>query len=138
VAYWLVKTEPGAYSFADLQAKQEDMWEGVRNYQARNFLQQMQVNDAVLVYHSGKKPQVVGTATVSKAAYADPTAPTQGTAWVAIDLKAGQTLPQPVSLKQIKGHEALQNMALLKQSRLSVVPLTQAEHDLILALSKYA
>jgi predicted RNA-binding protein with PUA-like domain len=134
VNYWLVKTEPEEYSWDDFTRDGSTFWDGVRNYQARNNLQAMQNGDVVLFYHSGDERAVVGTATVSKTAYQDPT--TDETAWVCVDLKKGKRFKNPIALTAIKATPALANMALLKQARLSVVPVLQTEFDVIDAMGR--
>lgn len=131
--YWLVKSEPEAYSWADLLRDGGTDWTGVRNYQARNFLQQMQPGDLVLYYHSVSEKRVVGIAEVAAPAAPDATAEA-GSGWVAVLLKPQQALPQPVSLARIKQDERLGQIGLLRQSRLSVMPLKAAEFDTILEL----
>lgn len=130
--YWLVKSEPDVYSWDTFVSDKQTFWDGVRNYQARNNLQAMAKGDAVLFYHSGDERSVIGTASVSKTAYQDPT--TDETAWVVVDLKAGKKLKRPVSLAQIKAHPAMTNIGLIKQGRLSVIALTEAEYMLIFEL----
>ena len=132
--YWLVKQEPGSYSFADLQKEVKTDWTGVRNYQARNNLREMKKGDKVLFYHSGDEKAVVGLAKVSKAAFQDPT--TDETAWVAVQLEAGKPVKNPVTLASIKKNPKLENIALLKLSRLSVVPITVDEFNEIILMSK--
>ena len=131
--FWLVKSEPEAYSFADLQRDGYTSWDGVRNYQARNNLNLMQPGDLAIVYHSVSEKAAVGIARVTKAAYPDPTA--NEPAWVSVELAPEKPLKNPVSLAQIKATPALANMGLLRQSRLSVTPLTPDEYAAILALS---
>jgi predicted RNA-binding protein with PUA-like domain len=130
--YWLVKSEPDAYSWDDLEKEQEGIWDGVRNYQARNNLAQMQLNDLVLFYHSVTEKCVVGIATVSQTAFPDPT--TEDNRWWAIKLKPVQKLAHKVTLQHIKQHDELQGIALLRQSRLSVMPLSQQEFEVIVRL----
>ncbi|MBI5769313.1 MAG: EVE domain-containing protein [Verrucomicrobia bacterium] len=130
--YWLVKTEPSTYAFADLQRDGRTDWTGVRNYAARGHLNAMHPGDRVLVYHSGDDKAVIGTAEVTRAAFSDPTADEPG--WVAVELKAGQPLAQPITLAQVKATPALAKMALIRLSRLSVQPVTAAEFKLILKL----
>lgn len=130
--YWMVKTEPNSYSWEDFVKKGEDVWDGVRNYQARNFLREMQVGDPVLFYHSGKDKAVVGVAEVSREAFPD----LKDEAWVAVGLTVKQTLPKPVSLEKIKAEDRLSDMLMLRQSRLSVMSVTKEEFSLILSLSK--
>jgi len=130
--YWMVKTEPSSYSWQDFSKKGEDVWDGVRNYQARNFLKEMNQGDHVLFYHSGKDKAVVGVAEVSAAAFPDP----KDEAWVAVSLKVKQALKNPVTLETIKGEDRLSEMLMLRQSRLSVMSVTKDEFNLILNLSK--
>lgn len=130
--FWLVKQEPEELSFADFAARGAARWDGVRNFQARNHLREMTAGDAVLWYATGKVKAVVGAAAVARAAYPDPTA--QAGDWSAVDLRAGAALPRPVPLAQMKADPALAACALLRQGRLSVVPLTAAEHARIRAL----
>ena len=132
MASWLVKQEPTAYAFARFQAEKETAWTGVRNFQARNNLRAMRKGDRIFYYHSVEERQVVGTATVARTAYPDPTA-TEGD-WSCVDLRAGKALPQPVTLERIKADAKLKEIALVRQSRLSVVPLTEAEGDRLAAL----
>lgn len=130
--YWLVKSEPETYSWADLVRDGRTCWDGVRNFQARNNLQQMQPGNMVLFYHSVSEKAIVGIAKVDKAAYPDPT--TDDAKWVAVDLVPFRAFKDPVTLDQIKKDERLQNIALLRQSRLSVMPLQAEEFDVLLAL----
>lgn len=130
--HWLVKSEPEKYSWADLVKDGRTMWDGVRNYQARNNLQQMQPGDLVLFYHSVSEKSVVGIAKVEKAAYPDPTA--DDDKWVVVDLVPFRDFKEPVTLEQIKEDKRLENIALLRQSRLSVMPLKAEEFDVLLAL----
>lgn len=127
---WLVKTEPDSYAFADLMAEGRTEWTGVRNAAARVHLRAMAVGDPVLVYHSGKEKAVVGTATVARAAQPD-----GDEGWVSVELAAGDPLPHPVPLTAIKGDPALAGLAMVRQSRLSVSPVTDAEWAAILALA---
>lgn len=130
--YWLVKSEPETYSWADLVRDGRICWDGVRNYQARNNLQQMQPGDMVLFYHSVSEKAVVGIAKVDKAAYPDPTS--DDSRWMAVDLVPFRDFRDPVTLEQIKQDKRLENIALLRQSRLSVMPLKPEEFDVLLAL----
>ncbi|WP_144604159.1 EVE domain-containing protein [Algoriphagus algorifonticola] len=130
--YWMVKSEPNSYSWEDFEGKGEDVWDGVRNYQARNYLKEMEVGDAVMFYHSGKEKAVVGIAKVSVSAFPDP----KDEAWVAVNLKAHQKLNKPVTLSQIKSEDSLSELPILKQSRLSVLPMSKEEFETILKMSK--
>ena len=131
--YWLVKQEPSSYSFADFTKEKKTDWTGVRNYTARNNLKAMKKGDKVFYYHSGEGKEVVGLATVSKTHFPDPTA-TDGD-WVAVELQAGKALKKPVTLAAIKANSKLKSIALVRLSRLSVVPLTEDEFDEILRMS---
>ena len=130
--YWLVKQEPEAYSWDDLVRDRGTEWTGVRNFQARNNLRQMKVGDRVLFYHSGEQKAVVGIAQVAKAAYPDPSA--DEPQWVAVDIKPLKPLSAPVPLTTIKAEPKLANMLLVRQSRLSVMPVTKEEFETIVAL----
>jgi len=123
--YWLVKQEPDDYAWDDFVRDGRTAWTGVRNYAARNHLRAMRAGDAVYFYHSGDAKAVVGIARVVRAAYPDPTAGEDG--WVAVDLAPVEPLPRPVTLAQIKADPALKEIALVRQSRLSVMPLRAAE-----------
>ena len=126
--HWLVKTEPEAYSFAQLQKDKTTAWTGVRNYTARINLRAMAKGDEIFVYHSMSDKAIVGLATVVKAAYPDPTVePDEKGEWVCVDLKAGKAFPKPVTLEAVKAHRTLKEMQLVRQSRLSVAPVTEAE-----------
>ena len=129
---WLVKQEPGAYPFAQLVEDGGTRWDGVRNAQARIHLRAMKRGDTVLYYHSGDEKAVVGVAKVAKAGYPDPTA----AEWVAVDLAPVKPLPFPVTLAAVKAEPALRNMGLVRQSRLSVMPVTAQELELILAMAQ--
>jgi predicted RNA-binding protein with PUA-like domain len=131
--YWLVKSEPGAYSWAQLVQDGKTAWTGVRNYQARINLRAMKRGDAVCFYHSGGEKQVVGLARVAKEAYPDPTA-NEGD-WVCVDLDPVKPLKSPVPLSVIRADPAFKDMKLVKQSRLSVTPLTLGEFARVLELA---
>ena len=130
--HWLVKQEPTKYPFAQLLRDKKTTWDGVRNPQARNNLAAMKKGDEVLYYHSNVGQEVVGRCTVAREAYPDPT--TDDPRWVAVDLAAGKALTRPVTLAEIKADPALREVALIRQSRLSVMPLTKAEFDHIVRL----
>jgi len=132
--YWLVKSEPSTYSWDDLVRDGRTAWTGVRNYAARIHLKGMQPGDEVLFYHSGESRCVVGLARVTKAAFPDPTADEPG--WIAVELKPLRALARPVTLAQIKADGALKEIALVRQGRLSVMPLKPAEFARILAAAK--
>ena len=132
--YWLVKSEPSAYSWADFVTENGTDWTGVRNYQARNNLRLMQPGDLVLFYQSVTQPQVLGLAEVAAPAAPDPTAPA-GSPWLAVALRPVRALPRPVPLAAIRAEGRLSQLALLRQSRLSVVPVRAAEFDVMLELA---
>ena len=124
-AFWLVKQEPSSYSWSDFVAEGETSWTGVRNFAARNNLRRMQKGDEVLFYHSGEEKAVIGIAKVTRVAYPDPTAK-EGD-WSTVDLAAVRPLRLPVTLREIKANSQLKGIALVRQSRLSVMPLSEAE-----------
>lgn len=132
--HWLVKSDPETYSWHNLVNDGSTSWDGVRNYAARNHMKGMKKGDKVLVYHSGGESSVVGIATVQKEFYQDPT--TNEDAWVSVFLKAEKPLKKPVTLSQIKVDKRLKNMLLVKIGRLSVMPVTAEEFDVILEMSK--
>ena len=132
--HWLVKQEPSDYSWDDFVRDGRTEWTGVRNYQARNNLQAMRCGDRVLYYHSVAGKEVVGEAEVLREAHPDPTADDEK--WVCVDLKPLQPLARPVTLEEIKSEPKLAETALLRQSRLSVMPLTAAEYGEVIRLSK--
>ncbi len=132
MAYWLVKTEPGAYAWADLVRDKQTAWTGVRNFLARNNLRAMKRGDHCLVYHSVSEKAVVGVARVMRGARPDPTA--EEGDWSCVDIAPIFALERSVTLAQIKADPALRDMALLRQSRLSVCPVAPAEFDRIVAL----
>lgn len=132
--HWLVKQEPEDYSWDDLKRDGKTQWTGVRNFQARNHLKQMKVGDDVFFYHSGKEKCVVGIASVSKAAYPDPTAKEEG--WIAVDIAPLKKLANPVSLADIKANTKLSDLLLVRQSRLSVMPIGESEFDEIVRMGK--
>ena len=132
--YWLVKQEPNSYSFDDFRKDGKTDWTGVRNYTARNNLKAMAKGDKVFYYHSNEGKEIVGMATVSKTFFPDPTAK-EGD-WVAVELEAGKPIKNPVTLAAIKANPKLKDIALVRLSRLSVVPITNDEFDEIMLMSK--
>jgi predicted RNA-binding protein with PUA-like domain len=132
--HWLVKQEPEAYSWEDFVRDGLTTWDGVRNYQARNNLKGMQPGDPVLFYASGYSKSVVGIAEVTKAAFADTSAEEPG--WVAVELRPVRPLANPVALARIKADPALAAIALVRNSRLSVMPLARDAFVRILGLGK--
>ena len=127
--YWLVKTEPEEYSFDDLCRDKEVVWDGIRNYQARNNLKQMKNNDQVLVYHTGKSKEIVGVAKVVNEYSFDPSDDTK--TWGIVKLAPVKKLKVPFDLTKIKKEKILSNLPLLKQQRLSVMPLGKLEFEFI-------
>lgn len=130
--WWLVKSEPEAYSFAQLEKDGSTAWTGVRNFQARNNLRAMKKGDSVLFYHSVSDKQVVGVAKVLREAYPDPTA-TEGD-WSCVDLEPAKSMAKPVTLDALKADAVTQNLPLIRQSRLSVTPVTKEQFDRIIKL----
>lgn len=133
MSWWLVKSEPDAYSWADLVTEGTGTWDGVRSHQAANNMKRMQVGDDLLFYHSVSEKAIVGTARVTRTAEADPTDDTGK--WVAVELTADTPWDRPVTLKAIKADPRLADMALVRQSRLSVCPVTDDEAAVIRELS---
>lgn len=131
--YWLVKSEPFVFSFADLEREGRTMWEGVRNYTARNNLRAMRNGDLVLFYHSNEGLEIVGIATVIKEAYPDPTA--EKGDWSVVDLAPEKRLKKTVPLSVIKTTPVLQQIGLVRQGRLSVMPLQPEEFQVILQMA---
>lgn len=134
--YWLVKQEPTAYAWETFVKDKKTAWTGVRNFQARNNLRAMKKGDKVFYYHSVVGKEVMGVAEVSRAAYPDPTA--EEGDWSCVDLKPVKTFKHPVTLDRIKKDRRLKDLALLRQSRLSVMPVTAAEFSAIEELSASA
>ncbi len=132
--HWLLKSEPDAYSWDDLSRQKRGVWDGVRSFQARNNLRAMKVGDLALFYHSVSERRVVGVARVVREAYADPTAK-EGD-WSVVDVAPHQALAFPVTLDTIKADPLLREMAIVRQSRLSVAPVTKQQFDRVLALAK--
>ena len=133
INYWLLKSEPDAWSWDNQVKEGASMWDGVRNYQARNNLKEMKKNDLCFFYHSVTERSIVGIVKVVKEYYPDPTDKTGR--FVVVDVKAIKKLKNPVSLDQIKENSKLQDIALVKQSRLSVMPLKKIEWDVIIKMS---
>ena len=130
--YWLVKSEPFKYSWSQFESDKKTFWDGVRNYQARNNLKAMKKGDLVMFYHSNEGMEVGGIAEVIKEAYQDPT--TDDQKWVVVDLKPKNKLKKPVTLTQIKADPMLAQIGLVKQGRLSVMPLKREEFDRIVEM----
>ena len=132
--YWLLKSEPSTWSWEDQVKASVDMWDGVRNYQARNNLISMKKKDLCFFYHSVSEKQIIGIVEVVKENYPDPT--DKMGKFVVVDVKAKKRLKRPVSLEEIKSTAKLSNIALIKQSRLSVMPLKKIEWDMIIKISE--
>jgi len=128
--YWLVKSEPSAYSFDQLVKDGRTTWDGVRNFQARNNLKAMRVGDEVLYYHSNEGLAVVGVARVTREAFPDP----KDAQWIAVELAPVKALKTPVPLADIKRDAVLKEMVFAKQGRLSVSPVTKAQFERVLKL----
>lgn len=134
MAYWLLKSEPGDYSIDDMERDNVEPWDGVRNYQARNNMMKMKVGDQAFFYHSVSQKSIVGIVRVVKEHYPDPK--DTSNRFVCVDVKFSKRLKNPVTLESIKATSKLQDIALVKQSRLSVMPLTPTEWDEILQISQ--
>ena len=134
VNYWLLKSEPSTWSWEDQVNACIEMWDGVRNYQARNYLMNMKKKDLCFFYHSVSEKLIIGIVEVVKEYYPDPTDKTGK--FVVTDVKTKRKLKKAVSLEEIKSTPKLSNMALIKQSRLSIMPLTKHEWDIIIKISE--
>ena len=133
-SHWLVKSEPFKYSWDKLKADKKAVWDGVRNFEARNNLRAMKKGDLVFFYHSNEGKEIVGIASVAKEAYADPTA-TEGD-WSVVELTPKKALAQPVTLAIVKADKTLVDFALVRKSRISVIPVTPTEFARVLELGK--
>ena len=133
INYWLLKSEPSTWSWEDQKKSKIDMWDGVRNYQARNNLMKMKIGDQCFFYHSVSEKRIVGIVKVVKEHYPDPTDKTGK--FVVVDVEALKDLDNPVSLEQIKNNKKLKNIPLIKQSRLSVMPILNSEFREIINIS---
>ncbi len=133
MAYWLAKSEPSVYSWDDLVKEKQTCWSGIRNYAARIHMRNMKKGDEVFFYHSNEGVEIVGIAKVIKEAYPDPT--TDDDRWVAVDLKSVRKLMKPVSLDAIKKEKKLAEMALVRISRLSLQPVSDAEWKIVMAMA---
>lgn len=132
--YWLIKSEPNAYSWDDLVKLGRDHWDGVRNYQARNNLKKMTIGDEALFYHSVNEKAIVGIARVVRDFYPDPT--TDDDRWVVVDFEPLKPLKRKVTLEEVKAIPQLSNMSLVKNTRLSVQPVTRREYEIIIKMSE--
>ena len=133
-SFWIIKQEPSQYNWKQFEKDRETYWDGVRNYQARNNLKNMKKGDNLLFYHSVVGKEIVGIAEVTREAYPDPT--TDDERWVVVDLKPIKPFKVPVTLEEIKMHKELSEIALIKQARLSVMPITKKEFQILLKLGK--
>ena len=132
--YWLVKSEPFKYSWDDFVKEGKSIWDGVRNYQARNNLKEMKKGDWVFFYHSNEGMEVIGLAEVKREFFQDPT--TEDPRWVVVEIVPIKKFNKTVTLKMMKSDDRLSNLALIKQSRLSVTPVGKQEFDIILSLAE--
>lgn len=132
MAYWLLKTDPEAYSWDDLVRDKKTQWDGVRNFQARNYLAKMKANDVAFIYHSMEERRIVGIARIVSGPYPDPKA----TTWTVVDVQAWKAMTLPVTLTQIKLRKSLAKMLLVTHSRLSVMPLTLGQAKALLTMGK--
>ena len=134
MAHWLVKSEPSAYSWEQLEKDKHTVWDGIRSYAARNHLRAMKKGDEVLFYHSNEGLEIVGIAKVKKEAFQDPS--TDEDAWVAVELQPYKKLKKPVNMVKIKADKRLKDMALVRIGRLSVQPVTDKEWNAIMELAE--
>lgn len=132
MAFWLLKTEPGTYSWDNFVTDKKTTWDGVRNFQARNHLKAMKKGDFAFIYHSGVGKEIIGLAKISKEYFPDP----KDKDWVAVEISISKKLKQPVSLASIKSNKKLANMMLVKSSRLSVQPVREAEFDTVIEMTE--
>lgn len=132
MAYWLLKTDPDTYSWDDLVKEKRTRWDGVRNFQARNYLAKMQANDVAFIYHSMEERSIVGIARIASGPYADENAP----AWTVVDVQAWKPMKTPVTLLTIKMRKTLAHIPLITQSRLSIMPLTLGQAKALLKMGK--
>jgi predicted RNA-binding protein with PUA-like domain len=131
-SYWLIKSEPTTYAWDDLVKDGTTRWDGIRNPTARMHLRAMKKGDKLFFYHSGGPKEIVGTAVVAQTAYADP----KDAAWACVDISVADALKKPVTLATLKAHKTLKNLVFVKQSRLSVSPVSATDAKAILALAK--
>lgn len=134
MAYWLLKTEPSTYSYDDLERDGTTVWDGVRNAQALIHIRAMRSGDGVLIYHSGEQRAIVGTGTIISEPYADPRA--HDPKLMVVDVQGAGRFDKPVSLATVKAEPLFENMALVRQPRLSVMPVTHEQWDRLLALAQ--
>jgi predicted RNA-binding protein with PUA-like domain len=132
MSYWLIKSDPDTYGWTDLLRDGKTSWDGIRNYKARNFLRDMKPGDLVLFYHSGDEKSVVGAVKILSEPHADATAEEE--IWTAVDVAPAWTLKSPVPLSSIKAEPSLRNIHLVREGRLSVMPLEKKDFDFIVSL----
>ena len=132
MGYWLMKTEPGTYSWDDLVKDKKTIWDGVRNFQARNNIKSMKKGDQVFIYHSGEGKEIIGIAKITKEHFPDP----GDKDWAVVEIAPVKKLKKPITLASVKATKKLANMVLVKSSRLSVQPVREAEFDFILKMSQ--
>lgn len=132
MSYWLMKTEPGTYSWDDLVKDKKTTWDGVRNFQARNNMKAMKKGDLIFIYHSNEGKDIVGIAKITKEHFPDP----KDKDWPVVEITPVKKLKQPISLAVIKATKKLANMVLVKNSRLSVQPVKESEFDIIVTMSQ--
>lgn len=130
--YWLMKTEPGTYSWDDLVKDKKTIWDGVRNFQARSNIKAMKKGDIIFIYHSGEGKEIVGLAKVSKEHFPDP----KDNDWSVVEISADKKLKRPVTLAEVKATKKLSDMVLVRSSRLSVQPVKKEEFDLVIQMSQ--
>ncbi|HRW98242.1 MAG TPA: EVE domain-containing protein [Cyclobacteriaceae bacterium] len=130
--YWLMKTEPGTYSWDDLVKDKKTIWDGVRNFQARSNIKAMKKGDTIFIYHSGEGKEIVGLAKVSKEHFPDP----KDKEWSVVEISADKKLKRPVTLAEVKATKKLSDMVLVRSSRLSVQPVKKEEFDLVIQMSQ--
>ncbi len=131
--YWLLKSEPNKYSWDNLVIDKNTVWDGIRNYAARNFIKEMKLGDEAFFYHSNEGKEIVGICKIIKTAYQDPTTPVP--AWVSVDVAPVKKLIKPVTLEQVKKEKKLENMILVNNTRLSVQPVSKKEWEFIIQMS---
>ncbi|MGE4233708.1 MAG: EVE domain-containing protein [Bacteriovoracia bacterium] len=134
MAYWLLKTEPDTYSFSDLVSERKTTWNGIRNFQARNHLRKMKPGDKALIYHTGDEKAVVGIAEVVSEPYLEPS--NDSAEWTQVDIKPIEPLQKKVLLSELRQNKDLANLILLKQARLSVMPVEKDDFSRIVKLGK--
>jgi len=132
--YWIIKSEPFKYSFEQLKKDKKTIWDGVRNYEARRHIRQMQKGDKALFYHSNDGKEIVGISSITSLAFQDPTS---GEDWSCIEVSYERAFKHPISLAFLKNHAQLSKIALVTRPRLSVIPLSQTDFDCIVELSNY-